>query len=184
MAIPSVIYDLGARFEGLAVSYRAYRCIPAPRGPGNTVSGPLVAHAFVLTIYGDCDASEGSCAPALEIQDDAECAQNPNSYKPSPGFTGEPGEGTFGRKERTGLSAAPWIPVLRLEADRRIELFAGRTTVVVGSPAGDAGLARRAANALARAIAKDHPRSTAARLRADANQPGDGSACRTFRGRV
>jgi len=70
---------------------------------------------------------------------------------------------------------------LELEGGNRIELFAGRTTVVVFAT--DYGRTKRAANVLARAIAeREDPRSSARRLRADANQPGDGAACRTFHG--
>jgi hypothetical protein len=179
--VPRIAYDLGARFEGLARNPRDYRCFPAPKDPSEVTSGPLVSAAYVSIVYGTCDSSKGPCAPPLEIQNAPECARNPNSYRPNPGQTGEPGEGVFSRKERMAMNAAPWIPVLRLEGGNRIELFAGRTTVVVFAT--EYGRTKRAANVLARAIAeREDPTSSARRLRADANQPGDGAACRTFRG--
>jgi hypothetical protein len=135
----------------------------------------------VSTVYGTCDASEGGCRPPLDIQNAAECARNPNSYKPNPGVPPEPEEPLF-FGEHVRMRSAPWIPDLLFEERTRIELFAGDTTVVVFAT--DARLARRAGEALAKAIARYAPRSAAARLRADANEPGDGSACRSFRGRV
>jgi hypothetical protein len=176
--VPRIGYDLGARFEGLARNPRDYFCSPAPERQ-NTESGPLVSYAYVTIIYGTCDFSEGPCSPPLEIQDVPECARNPRSYRHNPGFPPIPGEDHFGDPLR--LPAAPWIPALAFPGGTWVEVLAGRTNVVVYSF--DYARAKRAANVLARFIAKrEDPPSSARRLRADANQPGDGSACRTFRG--
>jgi hypothetical protein len=181
-AVPRIAYDLGARFEALPAEHPEYICIPAPRRPREVQSGPLVAWGYVSVVYGTCDASQGSCAPPLEIQDAPQCARNPNSYNHNPGFPPEPEAENVYPSQRVRLSPAPWIPALALEQGQRIEVFAGRTTVVVFAT--DARLAKRAGDALARAIAREDPRSSARRLRAEARQPGDGAACHSFRGRL
>jgi hypothetical protein len=177
--VPRIAYDLGASFEGLARHPRLYWCFPAAKDPQRVASGPLVSWAFVSTEYGTCDDSEGPCQYSLQVENVAECTRNPHTYRHNPGFPPEPGENHFG--DRVHLSAAPWIPALGFPGGTWIDIYAGRTTVVVYST--DYRRAKRAANVLARAAARrEDPRSSARRLRAEANQPGDGAACRTFLG--
>ncbi len=177
--VPRVAYDLGASFEGLARQPRFYWCFPAPRDPKIVASGPLVSYAYLSILYGTCDSSEGPCSSPLEVQNVPECARNPNSYRHNPGFPPEPGEDHYGSHVR--LSNALWIPALGFPGGTWIEVLGGRTNVVVY--AHDYRRAKRAANVLAGAMAaREDPRSSARRLRAEANQPGNGSACRTFRG--
>jgi hypothetical protein len=182
MPIPPIAYELGRSFDGLVARHHDYVCNPAVN-PHLVVSGPSIAVGYVSTTYGTCDASQAGCAPPLDIQNWPECARNPNSYKPNPGVRLEPEEEQLSNElnpvERIRMSRAPWIPALSFEAGTRIELFGGRTTVVVFANAPK--LARDAAEALAGAIAREYPRTRSRTLRADANQPGNGRACHVFR---
>jgi hypothetical protein len=112
------------------------------------------------------------------VQNWPECAQNPNSYKPNPGFTAEQAATSLNPHEKVTLHSAPLIPALAFENRTRIELYAGKTTVAVFATT--VRLAREAAEALGKVIAASVPAKDAAWLRASANQPGDGTACRTI----
>jgi hypothetical protein len=181
-----VAYDLGPSFAGLRESSIRPQCDPAPTDRRRIWSGPVVSRASVGVSYGTCNYSEGPCTPPLELQDWAECARNPRSYQPNPWIhlkTKQEREEAGGIWDlRVRLPGAPWIPVFDLEGGRRFELFAGNTTVV--AYANEPAMGRRAAHALAALIARYYPRSRRGALEKALRDPGDGSACRTFRGAV
>lgn len=174
-AVPEVAYALEPSVRGLAPESPSYFCLPAP-GP-LAVSGPRGPVGYVSVLYGTCDSSEGPCRPPLEIQSWAECVRNKNSYSPYPGASLAPGEKpgeTFG--DSIVLPGASQLPVLSFEEGARLELFAGSTAVVVYAQ--DRSLARDAGDTLASEIVAHLAGNALRRLRSDANQPGDGSACR------
>jgi len=183
-AVPPVTYDLGSSFAGLGESPIRPYCYPAPKNRKRIWSGPVVSRASLGVSYGSCDYSEGPCTPPLQLQDWAQCARNPRSYQPNPWIrikTEQEREEASGIWDlRVRLPGAPWVPVFDLEAGRRFELFAGNTTVVVY--ANEPAMGRRAARALAGVIARYNPRSRRGVLEKALRYPGDGSACRTFRG--
>jgi hypothetical protein len=173
-AAPEVAYALEPSVRGLAPESPSYFCLPAP-GP-LAVSGPRGPVGYVSVLYGTCDSSGGPCRPPLEIQSWAECVRNKNSYSPYPGASLAPGEKpgeVFG--DSIVLPGASQLPVLSFEEGARLELFAGSTAVVVYAQ--DRSLARDAADTLASKIVAHLGGNALRRLRSDANQPGDGSAC-------
>lgn len=174
-AVPEAAYALVPSVRGFAREQPKYFCAPAP-GP-RTVSGPLRPVGYVSVLYGTCDFSRGPCRPPLEIQSWAECARNKNSYSPHPGTRLAPGEGpgeTFG--DSITLPGAPQLPVVSFEGGARLELFSGSTDIIVYAQ--DRSLAREAADTLASGVVAHLAGNALRRLRSDANQPGDASACR------
>ena len=173
-AVPEVAYALEPSVRGLAREHSKYFCVPAP-GP-HTVSGPLRPVGYVSVLYGTCDFSKVPCRPPLEIQSWAECARNKNSFSPHPGTSLAPGEKpgeVFG--DTLALPGAPQLPVVSFEGGARLELFSGSTDIIVYAQ--DRSLARDAADRLASGVVAHLPRNVLSRLRSDANQPGDASAC-------
>lgn len=185
-AVPRVAYDLGRGFDGFVAGRPEYVCNAAPPRPREVANGPTISWGFVSREYGTCDTADGDCWPPLDIQSAPECALNPRSYEANPGFHESPEEreltGGLVPRRRLILRAAPWLPAQSFEAGRRIELYAGGTTVVV--VATSARLARAAAHSLARYIGRLFPASTRASLQRDAKEPGDGRACHRFRGQL
>jgi hypothetical protein len=72
-------------------------------------------------VYGDCDASEGRCAPPLNIQIWPACERNLASYE----FDGEPypNEPLTVRDTRAAFFGS--------DGDARVEVYTGDVTVVV-----------------------------------------------------
>jgi hypothetical protein len=176
-AIPRVAFELGHVFHHLARNSPAVRCT-VPHRRAEVASGPWRSVGYLSVLYGDCDASEGGCRLPLEVQNWPECAANPNSYKPNPGFSSKSAATDLNPSEPLVLHNAPWVPARTFEARTRIEIYAGETTVVVFATS--ARLAREAAETIASLVAASAPAAAAVRLRRSANQPGGGTACRTF----
>jgi hypothetical protein len=111
-------YDLGESFEGLPLVAKLRRC-DAPF-PGEPVRANYVSY-----IYGDCQIPEGdeACSPPIEIQSWPACERSLADYS----FGPEPGEEEFPHENivRRG------VPGALFDAERRLELYTGGTTVVV-----------------------------------------------------
>jgi hypothetical protein len=181
-AIPRVAYGLGKSFAGLRAEAPESVCTAAINPKVEVASGPRISWGYVSTIYGTCNPIPDGCGPPLDIQSAPECARNPRSYEQNPGFVPSPGEPEEPAEALplVKLSPAPWIPASSVENGRRIEIYAGGTTVVIF--ADDSGLAHRAAEALLRVIARYFPADTHRTLWGEAHQPGNGKDCRHFRG--
>jgi len=175
--IPHEAFELGPRFRGLPRTSESVICTKGlPRA--EVSSGTWRPVGYLSVIYGDCNAGEGGCRPPLDVQNWPECARNPRSYEPNPGFRSEPEAEALNPHEPVTLSGTPWIPAQSFEGRTRIEIYAGQTTTVVFATTPK--LAREAAETLGKEIALSSPVTDAGRLRALSNQPGNGTKCRTI----
>jgi hypothetical protein len=154
-------YSLGARFAGLALTGVVRDCFVPPSG--HVVGpGPRNVTWISTAIYGSCtpEGAEGGCGPPLEIQSWPECDRNYAPYGPPSDLT---------PRISYGLSGSHKLPTVSLEhgLSNRIEMYEGRTTVVVftDGPEGPR-LASRAAHALARQIVPRLRSTSFSRLRA------------------
>jgi hypothetical protein len=194
-ALPTSAFDLGSSFDGMPQTYRAETCNPAPEGP--VASGPTIPVGDVTVSYGECKVTtEEGCSAPVTVESWPECARNPQSYRLSPrakkheeeataqaakeaeeeGTEGSDAKGDASEElnpsEPWTASANPNIPGASFEEGRRVELYAGDTTIVIF--ASEPGIAKAAADALARIAA---PSPTGSSLQAEAERPGDGSTC-------
>jgi hypothetical protein len=167
-------YNLGSRFDGLALSSVERSCLAPPAGAEHRLGEPASVAWTSDATYGTCTpeaGSEGTCDPPLELQSYPECDRNFSSY----GGVVEPAGAVSPRRSYL-LSGSYKIPTAAFEYGHfgaRLEMYTGQTTVVVlsyGSP-DPPSLARRAAHALARLIAPRLAGISAARLRALAVDP-------------
>lgn len=151
-------YDLGAQFAGLPRTNVARYCAGPSRGRFVEEPFPMVVTWISSTTYGNCtpDTPEGGCLLPLEVQSWPECDRNYSVYGPARDLT-----------PRTSyrLTGSHKLPAVALEGVGRIELYAGRTTVVIFTD-DQPQLARRAAHALARQIVPRLRSTSFARLRA------------------
>jgi hypothetical protein len=124
-------YWLGPSFEGLPLRYRDFHCSGA-----STDSYVVMRTNFSSVIYGDCDASDGGCAPPLEIQTWPACDRSFADYDFSPLFFPKP-----------RLRRLRGVPSARFKGgDERLELYTGDVTVAIWGDG--AGRVARAAEAL------------------------------------
>lgn len=112
------VYSVGPVFEGLSMTLSYRRCdVPWPE--------EVVRANFVSFMYGDCTVPEGvdngGCAPPLEIQSWPTCERNLGSIEPMP--SGETLQ--YSQIQVNGTPAASFDDGLQ------VEVFTGRTTVVV-----------------------------------------------------
>ena len=126
-----VAYSVGSSFEGLPVTGLVRDCeLPYPGEPGRA--------NHVTYIYGDCvvvePATDGGCAPPLEVQTWPACERNLAEYH-DPAFPEE-----YTRTEVRGVPAASF------EGGTRFELFAGGSTIVIFGT--DPAQVRRAADSV------------------------------------
>jgi hypothetical protein len=156
------VYSLGATFEGLARAATIRNCeVPGPGPYAGTHHSSVAWNSTV--VYGSCipEGFEGGCGPPLEIQSWPECDRDyslygtrepPSALRPATSFR---------------LSGSYKIPTAQFERglSNRIELYTGRTTVVVFADGPGEGLALAAAHALARKIAPRLRSISARRLR-------------------
>jgi hypothetical protein len=160
------VYTLGASFSGLArVSVARYCYAP---GTGRIVGTHPTAVAWYTNVtYGTCtpEGLEGGCGPPLEIESWPECDRNFSSYGTAESPRALPPRASY------ALSGSRKIPTAQFERglSNRIEMYTGRTTIVIFSdgPEGPA-LATRAAHALARLVAPSVRSIPGSRLRAEA----------------
>ncbi|MHB8531220.1 MAG: hypothetical protein ACYDC2_00730 [Solirubrobacteraceae bacterium] len=138
-------FDLGTSFAGLPRTSMYRSCYVPPHG--NLVGpGPRSVAWISDAIYGSCTPGgpEGGCGPPIDIQSWPECDRDYAPYGPASDLT-----------PRTSyrLSGSHRLPAVSLEhgLSNRIELYEGRTTVVIftDGPEGPR-LASQAAHALAR----------------------------------
>lgn len=154
-------YELGSQFAGLQRTDVLRDCYVPPSGH---VVGPRPRDVTWTStaIYGSCtpEGSEGGCGPPLEIQSWPECDRNYAPYGPASDLK---------PSISYRLSGSHRLPTISLEhgLSNRIEMYSGRTTVVVftDGPEGPR-LASRAARALARQIVPKLKSASFARLRA------------------
>ena len=158
---PFTAYELGTRFAGLPRTGVLRDCFVPPPGPFSG-PGPRDVTWTSTAIYGTCtpEGTEGGCGPPLEVQSWPECDRNYAPYGP---------ESDLKPRASYGLTGSHRLPAVSLEhgLSNRIEIYAGRTTVVVftDGPEGPR-LASRAARALARQIATRLGSTSFPRLRA------------------
>ena len=172
-AITAGIFDLGKEFSGLAASHQTVECKPARSRIA--ISGPLRPVGYVYLTYGSCNYHQEPCYDPLEIQTWPECARDPNSYTPERGRSRHE-QSPLNPSELVRIKTAPVLPAASYNEGTRLELYGGGSTVVVFSQ--NAKLARRAAEALARAVLLHASPTSAARLDAEAAEPGNALACR------
>ena len=159
-------YSLGASFAGLPRTDVSRSCYAPPRG---RVVGPHPSSVAWVSdaIYGTCtpEGLEGGCGPPLDVQSWPECDRDFSSY----GTAESPG--ALRPSISHSLSGSYKIPTVQFERglSNRIEMYTGRTTIVVftDGPEGPR-LALRAAHALGRIVAPTVASISAARLRARA----------------
>jgi hypothetical protein len=154
-------YSLGGKFEGLPLTDRSRLCFAPPGYVRLVGPGPRSVAWTSLAVYGTCmpEGASGSCGPPLEIESWPECDLNFSPFgerkdlRPTTSFS---------------LSGSYKIPTVVLEARQPTQLgmYTGQTTVVIFADSPQ--LARRAAHALARAIAPKLTSVSAASLRARA----------------
>jgi hypothetical protein len=151
-------YDLGAQFAGLPRTHVARYC-DAP-DQGHFVEEPfrMVVTWVSSDVYGSCtpETPEGSCLLPLEVQSWPECDRNYSAYGPARDLT---------PRSSYRLTGSHKLPAGVLEGVGRIELYDGRTTVVIYTDE-QLRLARLAAHALARRIAPTLRSTSFAHLRA------------------
>jgi hypothetical protein len=108
-------YSLGSSFEGLPLTAKLRRLEDAR--PGERF-GP----DFFSYIYGDCKATgDRSCPSPLEVQSWAACKRNLSSYALTPDGRPLPHRNTKIRG----------VPAAIFEDGYRLEVYTGRTTVVI-----------------------------------------------------
>ncbi len=125
--------------------------------------------------YGSCNSHLEPCQDPLEIQTWPECARDPNSYTPERGASRRK-QPLLNPRELVKIKTAPGLPAASYNEGTRIELYGGGSTVVIYAQ--NTKLAQRAAQALARAVLLHASPTTAARLNAEAAEPGNALACR------
>jgi hypothetical protein len=129
---PFVHYWLGPSFEGLPAADRDFTCYR----PYSEASALVIRTNSFVVIYGSCDASEGGCAPPLQIQTWPACDRSFADYDFSPGLFPRP-----------RLRRLRGVPAARFRGgDERLELYTGDVTVVIWGDS--AGRRSRAAVAL------------------------------------
>ena len=133
-------YSLRSSFAGLPLADSSELCDPPEPGQ------PATIH-FSSRIYGDCQASpEYGCEPPLEIQSWPQCERNLRSYRvDSRGASGR--ATTRYPHAMLKLREAPALPAASFDGGTRIEMYTGKTTVVVFAAKPHLGL--EAARALA-----------------------------------
>jgi hypothetical protein len=154
-------YDLGDHFAGLPLSTVSRGCFAPP--PGDLVGpGPRDVTWTSTATYGTCtpEGAEGGCGPPLEVQSWPECDRDYAPYGPARDL--EP-------RTSYRLSGSHRLPTISLEhgLSNRIEMYEGRTTVVVftDGPEGPR-LASLAVHALARQVVPRLRSTSFRRLRA------------------
>lgn len=171
--IPVRSYDLGGGFAGLELTSHEKVCLTRPADVPIT-SGPKESVGYASVVYGSCKLTRVTgCYPPLNVQSWPECARNPNSYGAG---EDQAGPSITLMSNALRIPTAPWIPARTFEDGRRLEIYSGDTTIVVFSA--NPRLAGAAASTLAKKAANQAPSSSAAKLRAEAHQPGDASTCR------
>jgi len=165
-------YKLGPTFKGLRFSHQALECHRAR--PRRAISGSRKPVGYAYLTYGTCDYRVEACLNPLEIQTWPECARNPNSYRADEGSTkGE--KSPLNPSNSIVLTSEPELPAESFDGGTRLEMYGGRTTVVVFAP--EVALAHEAAEALAPVVMDHALPTTVKRLRVEASQPGDASGC-------
>ncbi len=163
-------YDLGRAFAGYPLTDASPQCsfIEAPSDVP-VDGGPSPGTAFWSAIYGSCVAQgDEGCPYPLEVQSWPECARNLGSYRLADDpIDGEPGD-TDDDADGAAISSAdaagpawepymlegyPDLPAAAFEGGTRLELYAGRTAVVIFADSDK--LAARAARALAPAVSRE-----------------------------
>lgn len=156
-------YSLGASFDGLARTSTSRTCNVPPPGPSaGTHPSSVVWYSDV--VYGSCtpEGFEGGCGPPLVIESWPECDRDYSLYGTKEAPSALPPSSSF------RLSGSYKIPTAAFERglSNRIELYTGRTTVVVDTDGPDASArALMAVHALAREIAPRLLSFSARRLR-------------------
>lgn len=107
------LFWAGPAFEGLEVS-----AVVRHREPAR--AGEPAGRDSVSFVYGDCDASQGSCAFPLEVQVWPACERHRSSYELAPGEP-YPYEALDVRGVPAGL----------YDDGQRLELYTGEVTVVL-----------------------------------------------------
>lgn len=171
--VPPQRYDLGTSFAGMPRTALTLECDAPNLPPGVSVEGgPPPGTVYWDAVYGDCSAdSEDGCPYPVEVQSWAECLRNESSYITPNDPADDPGNAQTvpaGDSESTTTSndddeSNPWdevvmpgygqLPVVSFDDGTRIEIYAGRTTVVIFGDT--AAHAMKATTALAPTLAAD-----------------------------
>lgn len=163
-------YDLGRAVAGYARVDASWQCssVEAPGGVP-IKGGPPPGTAFWSTVYGTCVAEvEQGCPYPIEVQSWPECARNLGSYvlandpvddehgediAPASGPADGSSAGSGPAWEPYTIDGYPSLPAVAFEGGTRLEIYAGRSTVVIFADSDK--LAARAARALAPVVSRE-----------------------------